>query len=91
MISITIFERYSSETELSKYAWELKNKKRDSIIKWYILKRVYLRTAGRSTCNLRLEEKLCILASDSARTLKKRWEHFSKYRYMFCARNFRVI
>ena len=52
--------RYSSETELSKHVWELKNKERDFFIKWSILKRVSPRTAGRSTCNLCLEEKLCM-------------------------------
>ena len=40
--------RYSSETELSKHVWELKNKERDFSIKWSILKRVSPRTAGRS-------------------------------------------
>ena len=79
------------ETELSKHVWELKNKERDFSIKWSILKRVSPRTAGRSECNLCLEEKLCILESDSALTLNKRSELFSKcrHRYMFSARNFK--
>ena len=83
--------RYSTETELSKHIWELKNKERDFIIKWSILKRVSPRTAGRSTCNLCIKEKLCILESDSARTLNKISELFSKccHRYMFSARNFK--
>ena len=69
----------------------LKNKERDFSIKWSILKRVSPRTAGRSKCNLCLEEKLCILESDSALTLNKRSELFSKcrHRYMFSARNFK--
>ena len=50
------------------------NKERDFITKWSILKRVSPRTAGRSTCNLCLDEKLSILESDSARTLNKRSE-----------------
>ena len=61
--------RSSTETELAKYVWELKNKERNFIIKWSILKRVFPRTVGRSTCNLCLEEKLCILESDSAQKI----------------------
>ena len=72
-------------------ARSLKNKERDFSIKWSILNRVSPRTAGRSKCNLCLEEKLCILESDSALTLNKRSELFSKcrHRYMFSARNFK--
>ena len=76
-----------SVNKLQKHVWELKNKERDFSIKWSILKRVSPRTAGRSKCNLCLEEKLCILESDSALTLSKRSELFSKcrHRYMFSA------
>ena len=79
--------RYSSETELSKHVWECG----DFSIKWSILKQVSPRTAGRSKCNLCLEEKLCILESDSALTLNKRSELFSKcrHRYMLNVRNFK--
>ena len=42
--------RYSSETKLSTYVWELMNKKRDFNIKWSVLKRVAPRAAGRKTC-----------------------------------------
>ena len=83
--------RYSSETELSKYIWDLKKKKQDFTINWSILKRVAPRAAGRNTCNLCLEEKLSILESNSARLLNKRSELFSKcrHRFKFSARNFK--
>ena len=82
---------YSSETELSKYVWELKNKKRDFNIKWSVLKRVTPRAAGRKTCNLCLAEKLCIIESDRTRILSRRSKLFSKccYRFKFSARNFK--
>ncbi len=70
--------RYSTESELSKYAWELKNKKRDFTINWSILKRVALRKAGGNSCSLCLEEKLSILEADSTRVLNKSSELFSK-------------
>lgn len=57
--------RYSCETELSKYMWDLKNKKRDFAIKWSIFKHVAPRAAGRRTCNLCLEEELSILEGDA--------------------------
>ena len=83
--------RYSSETELSKYIWDLKKKKQDFTINWSILKRVVPRAAGRNTCNLCLEEKLSILESNSARLLNKRSQLFSKcrHRFKFSARNFK--
>ena len=83
--------RYSSETELSKYVCELKNKKRDFNIKWSVLKRVAPRAAGRKFCNLCLEEKLCIIESDRTRILNRRSEIFSKccHRFKFSARNFK--
>ncbi len=83
--------RYSSETELSKYVWELKNKKRDFNIKWSVLKRVARCAAGRKPCNLCLEEKLCITESDRTRILNRRSELFSKccHRFKFSARNFK--
>ena len=87
----TINPCYSTETEFSKYAWELKNKKRDFTIKWSILERVAPRKAGGNSCSLCLEEKLSILEADSTRVLNKRSELFSKcrHRYKFSARNFK--
>ncbi len=66
--------RYSTETELSKYAWKLKQSKRKFTIKWSIIKRVPSRAAGGSRCNLCLEEKLSLVRSDCERTLNKRSE-----------------
>ena len=47
-------QRYSTETELSKYAWKLKENKRPYTIKWSIIKRIpaYTAGAGVNSCNL---------------------------------------
>ena len=51
---------YSSDTELSKYVWDLKDncKKREYSIKWSILKRAAAYVPGGRRCNLCIEEKL---------------------------------
>ncbi len=84
--------RYSTETELSKYAWKLKQSKRKFTIKWSIIKRVPSRAAGGSRCNLCLEEKLSLVRSDCERTLNKRSELFAKCRHRnkFSAKNFKM-
>ena len=55
---------YSSDTELSKYVWDLKDKKREYSIKWSILKRAAAYVPGGRRCNLCIEEKLEIMKSD---------------------------
>jgi hypothetical protein len=53
-------QRYSNETELSKYTWKLKQKDRPYTIKWSILTQAPSYTAGANSCSLCLEEKFFI-------------------------------
>lgn len=82
---------YSNETELSKYAWNLKRQNRQYNIKWSIIKCVPAYSAGGRSCNLCLEEKMSILKSRKEITLNKRTELFAKCRHKnkFSARNFK--
>ena len=84
-------QRYSTETELYKYAWKLKKNKRSYTIKWSIIRRIPAYTAGGNSCNLCLEEKLSILKSNRDKTLNKRSDLFSKCRHRnsFRALNFK--
>ena len=68
--------RYSNETELSKYAWKLKQSNRPYTIKWSVLSHVSPYTAGANSCNLCLEEKFYLMKSHKDRTLNKRTELF---------------
>ena len=69
---------YSSDTELSKYVRDLKDKKREYSIKWSILKRAaaYVHVPGGRRCNLCIEEKIEIMKSDKTNLLNKRSEFF---------------
>ena len=81
--------RYANETELSKYAWKLKQSNRPYTIKWSVLTHASPYTAGARSCNLCLEEKICLIKSDKTKTLNKRSELFSRCRHRnsFSARN----
>ena len=83
--------RYSNETELSKYAWKLKQNNRPYTIKWSVLSHASPYTTGANSCNLGLEEKFYLMKSHKDRTLNKRTELFSKCRHRnsFSARNFK--
>ena len=83
--------KYAKETELSKYAWNLKETGRPFTIKWCIIKRVPAYTAGGRPCNLCLEEKLLIMKSSKEKTLNKRSELFEKCRHRkkLSAQNFK--
>jgi hypothetical protein len=72
---------YSSDTELSKYVWDLKDRKREYSIKWSILKRAAAYVPGGMRCNLCIEEKLEIMKSDKTNLLNKRSEFFAKCRH----------
>ena len=71
-------KKYANETELSKYIWELKEKKRVFTIMWEILKRAAAYTIRARRCNLCLEEKLSILKADKRTLLNERSELVSK-------------
>ena len=81
----------AKETELSKYAWNLKENGRSFCIKWSIIKLVPAYTSGGRSCDLCLEEKILILKSNKDKTLNKRSELFAKccHRNKFNAQNFK--
>jgi len=83
--------QYSSETELSKHVWNLKNNRIKFAIKWSIIRRARVYTPGANRCNLCTEEKLQIIKSKSNNLLNKRNELFSKccHRNKFSAQNFK--
>jgi hypothetical protein len=72
-------KRYEYDTELSKYAWKLKNAGKDYGIKWSILKRAPSYSAGGKHCSLCTEEKLCLLKAN--KPLNRRSEIFAKCRH----------
>ena len=61
-------------TELSKYIWELKNKKVDYQITWKILKQAQSYNSATKRCNLCIMEKYFIMCKPSMATLNKRNE-----------------
>ena len=63
--------KYAKETELSKYAWNLKETGRLFTIKWSIIKCVPAYIAGGRSCNLCLEEKLLIMKSNKEKNIEK--------------------
>ena len=74
-------KKHQNETELSKFIWSLKEKKKDFEVKWSILKRAVVYHNGPRRCNLCLEDKLQILKADKRTLLNKRSELFSKCRH----------
>ena len=81
---------YRNNTELSKYVWNLKEKRQNFTINWSILKRAASYSSGGKRCNLCLQEKLCILKADKSNLLNRRRELFSKcvHQKRFLAGNF---
>ena len=53
-------KKYSKETELSKYVWELKRKNKTTIIKWRILRKIHAKPRF-NFCKMCLMEKLYII------------------------------
>jgi hypothetical protein len=64
-------KRYEYDTELSKYVWKLKNAWKDYGIKWSILKRAPLYSAGGKHSSLCTEEELCLLKA--SKTLNRKY------------------
>ena len=74
-------EKYSSQTELSKYVWHLKKAKTEYKITWKILgiARAYCNTT--KGCNLCTLEKYYIICQPKFATLNKRSELVSSCRH----------
>ena len=67
--------KYSNDTELSKYYWDLKKENKDFSIKWSIIKRVAAYKPVSKIYNLCLEEKLLLLKAKKKHFLNKRSEY----------------
>ena len=78
-------ERYSTDTELSKYVWDLKRAGLEATIRWEIAKRSVPYQCGSRRCDLCITEKTTIALADPKTLLNKRTElvsfcrHRSKY------------
>ena len=74
-------KKYSKETELSKYVWELKRENKTAIIKWRILRKIHAKPRF-NFCKLCLMEKLYINNSiGDERLLNKKSEFVNKCRH----------
>ena len=75
-------------TELSKDVWNAKDAETNPSIQWSIAAKTNPYQSGAKLCNLYLAEKLAILQSNPATTLKKRLERNSKCRHEFKLKSF---
>ena len=73
--------KYSKETALSNYIWNLKKGKCNYEIKWSILKHTKSYNSGSKRCNLCVKEKMCIMKVDPTNLLNKKTKIFSKCRH----------
>ena len=65
---------YRNSTELSKYVWDLKEREREFLIQWSILKRTACYSNVGKSFRLCLQEKLCILNADNTDLVKRKYE-----------------
>ena len=73
--------KYSKETELSKYIWELKDENKQPLVTWKVLKKINNRLNSKQ-CILCLSEKYYIIKNiDDVNMLNKRSEFISKCRH----------
>lgn len=73
--------QYETDSELSKFIWELKRSNTTYTIKWKILKHAPPTKLPSGNCNLCLEEKVSIITYPKAQRLNKRSELVSKCRH----------
>ena len=74
-------EKKRNDTELSKYLWELKEKKENFTISWKILAKARAYSNVSKRCNLCIEEKYFIISNPQMATLNKRNELVSTCRH----------
>lgn len=74
-------KRQRNDTELSKYLWELKEKRVDYLISWKIIARARSYSNATKRCNLCLTEKFFILSYPHEASLNKRSEIISNCRH----------
>ena len=69
--TITTHKRYNTETELSKYLWDLKDAELDATIRWEIAQRSVPYQCGSRRCDLCISEKTIIALADPESLLNK--------------------
>ena len=74
--------KYSTETELSKHIWVLKDSNRSFFIKWSIVKQLKAPKTPPKNCLLCLQERLLILKERKNNILNKRSELLSACRHV---------
>ena len=73
--------KYTNSTELSKYIWQLRDKKQDYDIKWTIISHARSYSNISKRCDLCLTEKLMIIKANPKQLLNKKSELISKCRH----------
>ena len=74
-------ETRGNDTELSKYLWELKEKKKKFAVSWKILAKARTYSNQSKQCNLCLHEKFFIISHPQMATMNKRNELVSSCRH----------
>lgn len=74
-------EKKKNDTELSKYLWQLKEKKKEFTITWKIIDKARAYTNISKRCNLCIAEKFFIICRPEMATLNKRNELLSTCRH----------
>ena len=74
-------EEKRNDTELSKYLWQLKEKKKDFAIEWKVLAKAKAYSNLTKRCNLCITEKFFIISKPQMATLNKRNELVSTCRH----------
>ena len=74
-------EEKRNDTELSKYLWKLKEKKKDFAIEWKVLAKAKAYSNLTKRCNLCITEKFFIISKPQMATLNKRNELVSTCRH----------
>ena len=74
-------EKKKNDTELSKYMWQLKEKKKEFTITWKIIEKARAYTNISKRCNLCIAEKFFIICKPEMATLNKRNELLSTCRH----------
>ena len=70
-----------TDTTLSRYIWQLKDRETGYNIKWSLYRQSFPYKCGSRKCDLCLSEKLAILKSDPDLSLNKRFEIMNKCRH----------
>merc|ERR1712105_189355 len=74
-------KKHRHDTELSRYIWQLKKKKKRYSIKWSIVTKARAYSNETKKCDLCLTEKLQIIKADKRNLLNSRSELISKCRH----------